>query len=269
VALINTYSPQSENPSFILISYNIRLNTQKDGINAWPFRKEKVASLLRFHEADIFCVQEALCDQMEDLKTFFPGFDSYGVGRDDGIHQGEHIAVFYRRNRFDCISSGTFWLCETPEIPEFGWDAGCKRTVTWLRLKDSLSSRQLFVFNTHFDNNGIIARTESAKLVLTKIEEINQEQLPLMLTGDFNMVKSEEPIQTILGKLNDALYKSLTPPYGPEGTSRGFDVKEMPKKIDYIFVNDKVTVLKHGVLSDSFGLYYPSDHLPVLAEIKL
>jgi endonuclease/exonuclease/phosphatase family metal-dependent hydrolase len=91
----------------------------------------------------------------------------------------------------------------------------------------------------------------------------------LILTGDLNLTKNTVPVQSILKELSDAQDKSLTPPYGPAGTSGGFDVKVMPNKIDYIFINDKVTVLRHGVLSDSFGLFYPSDHLPVLAEVKI
>ena len=73
----------------------------------------------------------------------------------------------------------------------------------------------------------------------------------------------------ILKELNDAIDKSVSLPYGPEGTSGGFEVKVLPRKIDFIFINDKVKVLRHGVLSDSFGLFYPSDHLPVLAEVQV
>jgi endonuclease/exonuclease/phosphatase family metal-dependent hydrolase len=63
--------------------------------------------------------------------------------------------------------------------------------------------------------------------------------------------------------------KSQTPHYGPENTSGGFDVKILRSKIDYIVINEKVTVLRHGHLTDSFGLFYPSDHLPVLAEVLI
>ena len=261
---------QSKNQvSFNIITYNIRMNTPSDGVNAWPNRKDKVAGLLKFHQADIFNVQEALPEQMDDLAASFPDFDHVGVGRDDGKRLGEHMAIFYKKDRFTKIKDGMFWLSQTPDKPGFGWDAVCNRTATWIKLKDNRSKKTFYVFDTHFDHRGKVAREEAAKLILKSIREINTENLPVILTGDLNLVKTAEPVQLILKELNDAMDKTITPHYGPAGTSGGFDVKELPHKIDFIFVNNKVTVLRHGNLSDSFGLFYPSDHLPVLAEVQL
>lgn len=267
---INTLSGQSKKETpFNIITYNIRMNTPDDGVNAWPLRKEKVAGLLKFHQADIFNVQEALPEQMDDLTALFPDFDHVGVGRDDGIRKGEHMAVFYSKTRFEKLSDGMFWLSETPDKPGFGWDAVCNRTVTWIKLKDKITKKVFFVFDTHFDHRGNKAREESSKLILKSIKEINKDNLPLILTGDLNLVKTSLPVQLILKELPDAMDKTVAPHYGPAGTSGGFDVKVLPRKIDYIFINDKVTVLRHGHLSDSFGLFYPSDHIPVLAEVRL
>ena len=254
---------------FIIITYNIRYNNPADGINAWPLRKDKVSGLLKFHKADIFNVQKALPEQMDDLAAQFPDFEHVGVGRDDGKREGEHMGIFYRKSRFEKITDGMFWLSETPTKPGFGWDAVCNRTVTWIKLKDKLTKKTFFVFDTHFDHRGVKAREESAQLILKSIKEINKENLPLILTGDLNLIKTSDPVQAILKELNDAKDKSQTLPYGPEGTSGGFDVKLTSKTIDYIFINDDVSVLRHGVLSDSFGLFYPSDHLPVLAEVRI
>jgi endonuclease/exonuclease/phosphatase family metal-dependent hydrolase len=254
---------------FNIITYNIRMNTSDDGVNAWPLRKDKVASLLKFHQADIFNVQEALPEQMDDLAASFPDYDHVGVGRDDGKRAGEHMGIFFKKARFEKIIDGMFWLSETPDKPGLGWDAVCNRTVTWIKLKDKITKKTFYVFDTHFDHRGNKAREESSKLILKSIKEINKENLPLILTGDLNLVKTSVPVQLILKELNDAMDKTVAPHYGPAGTSGGFDVKVLPRKIDYIFINDKVTVLRHGHLSDSFGLYYPSDHIPVLAEVRL
>lgn len=268
--LIIPVSGQSKKETpFTLITYNIRMNTQGDGENAWPLRKDKVTGLLRFHKADIFNVQEALPEQMDDLTSGFPDFDHVGVGRDDGRRAGEHMGIFFRKSRFEKLADGMFWLSETPDKPGFGWDAVCNRTVTWIKLKDRITKKSFYVFDTHFDHRGVKAREESAKQILRSIKDINSENLPLVLTGDLNLVKSSAPVQLILSELNDAMDKTVTPHYGPAGTSGGFDVKVLPRKIDYIFINDKVKVLRHGNLSDSFGLFYPSDHLPVLAEVQL
>jgi endonuclease/exonuclease/phosphatase family metal-dependent hydrolase len=269
VASDQAFGQSKKETPFNIITYNIRMNTPDDGENAWPHRKEKVAGLLRFHEAGIFNVQEALPEQMDDLAVLLPEYDHVGVGRDDGNRAGEHMAIFYNKSRFEKLADGMFWLSGTPGKPGLGWDAACNRTCTWIKLKDKITKKCFFVLDTHLDHKGITAREEGAKLILSRIPEINKENLPLILTGDFNLVKSSTPIQTILKVLNDARDKSVTPPYGPEGTSGGFEVKVKSKTIDFIFVNQKVTVLRHGVLSDSFNTFYPSDHLPVLAEVRL
>ncbi len=258
-----------ENNSFNLISYNIRMNTEADGVNAWPLRKDKVAALLRFHKAGIFGVQEALLDQMNDLKSSLPEYDCYGVGRDNGKEEGEFMTIFFRKDRFEKLDAGTLWLNENTEKPGLGWDAACNRTCTWIKFKDKSTRKIFFAFNTHFDHRGRVAREESAKLVLQFMATINKDNLPMFLTGDFNSSREAPPIQKILTVLSDSRDKSLTAPYGPEGTSGGFEVKESKRVIDYIFINRKVEVLRHGVLTDSFGLYYLSDHRPVLAEIRI
>jgi len=252
-----------------IITYNIRMNTPDDGVNAWPLRKEKVTGLLKFHKADIFNVQEALPEQMDDLTTMMPEYDHVGIGRDDGKRAGEHMAIFYRKSRFEKLSDGMFWLSETPDKPGFGWDAACNRTCTWIKLKDKVTGKRFLVLDTHLDHRGMKAREEGVKLILSRIPEINSENLPLIFTGDFNLVKESGPVRAILEVLDDARDKTISTPYGPDGTSGGFAVRDKSRTIDFIFINKKVTVLRHGALSDSFGMFYPSDHLPVLAEVRL
>lgn len=265
----SAYGQSVKETPFNIITYNIRYNNPGDKDNAWPNRKDKVAGLLRFHKADIFNVQEALIEQINDLKNSFPEFDCYGVGRDDGKEAGEHMTVFYRKSRFEKLAEGTFWLSETPDKPGLGWDAACNRTCTWLKLKDNITKKTFFVFNTHLDHRGMKAREEGVKLILSRMAEINKDNLPLIITGDFNLVKESAPVQTLLKVLDDSRDKSVTPPYGPDGTSGGFAVNDRSRTIDFIFINKKVKVLRHGVLSDSFGRFYPSDHKPVLAEIQI
>ncbi|MCU0362442.1 MAG: endonuclease/exonuclease/phosphatase family protein [Bacteroidales bacterium] len=270
LAVVGVAEAQSKKDTPInVISYNIRMNTSGDGVNAWPLRKEKVFGLLKFHKADLFGVQEALPEQMDDLAAAFPDFDHVGVGRDDGKRAGEHMGIFYKKARFEKVEDGMFWLNEKLTEPGFGWDAVCNRTVTWIKLKDKITKKTFFAFNTHFDHRGVKARDESAKLILSKMKEINPEGLPMFLTGDFNLVKDSNPIQLILKELHDTRDKSVTPPYLPNGTSGGFEVKALNRTIDFIFVNDKLTVLRHGVISDSNGEWFPSDHLAVLAEIAV
>lgn len=253
-----------------LITYNIRLNTPGDGEHAWPNRKQDVAALFRFHRAVIFCVQEALPDQMDDLAGAFPDFTYEGVGRDDGRREGEFSAVFYDHTRFTRLDGGTFWLSETPGQCSFGWDAACRRVCSWVKLKENPSGRELFVFNTHFDHRGVEARKNSAGLILEKIKNIADEGVPVVLCGDFNLEPGSEPIALITSQLHDAFEVSENPPYGSVATYHGFTYDDPPqRRIDYVFVSDGITVQRYGALTDSRDRTFFSDHLPVVVTLDL
>jgi len=252
-----------------VITYNIRLNTPGDGENAWPHRKADVANLLKFHKADIFCLQEALHEQVTYIDNVFPGFSFVGVGRDDGKTAGEYSPVFFNSLRFKLQESGHFWLSETPDVPGRGWDAACTRICTWAKLKDLSSGKVFMVFNTHFDHIGVEARRHSAQLIIDKIEELSGD-LPVILCGDFNLPPDSDPVQTLSAKFSDAFRVTELPPHGEVGTWAGFSYDdEKGDRIDYIFVSDNIRVLRYAALTDSRDRKFFSDHLPVLAEVKL
>ncbi|ROI03536.1 endonuclease/exonuclease/phosphatase family protein [Chryseobacterium sp. G0240] len=255
---------------FTVMSFNIRLNVASDKENAWPERKQDVADLLMYYHPDYFGVQEALPDQMKDIKNGLKNYDYIGVGRDDGKEKGEFSAIFYDTNRLEVIRSGTFWLSETPERPSKGWDAALNRICTYAVFKDKKSKKEFLAMNLHFDHVGNVARVKSSELLLKKIKELNPKNLPVTLSGDFNLTDDSEPIKILSQNLKDSFYNSETKPYGPAGTFTAFNVNEIPKdRIDYIFVKGmKIKSLRH-INDRRPNLLYPSDHFPVLAELSL
>ncbi len=254
-----------------IISFNIRLNTSHDGENAWPHRSKMASALLKFHDADIFGLQEALYEQITDLENDLEDFEWIGVGRDDGQKGGEFCPLFYKPSKFILIGHGDFWLSETSEKPGLGWDAACNRLVTWGRFQSKVTGKQFLVFNTHFDHIGIEARKNSAFLISGKIEEMTyNKNLPVILTGDFNLTPDQEPVGVIKKILNDSRDISVEPPYGPTGTYNGFKIdSELDRRIDYIFVSKNIKILKYGALTDMKGKRFPSDHLPVFVKLRL
>lgn len=257
---------QKGNVAINIITYNIRLNVASDGINAWPNRKENVKALVKFHDADILCVQEALPEQFDALLEN-SNFDVVGVGRDDGKRKGEFSAVYFDKSRFTKKDGGTFWLSPTPDVPSKGWDAALNRVCSWVKLYDKLNKKEFIVFNTHYDHIGVQARIESAKLIKKKIQEI-APTLPVVFTGDLNVTPETEAISTIKSFLIDAKDITVEPPYGPSGTFNSFDFNsELKNRIDYIFVNKDFKVQKFAVLTDSKDKRYFSDHLPVFVKL--
>ncbi|RZL30098.1 MAG: endonuclease/exonuclease/phosphatase family protein [Pedobacter sp.] len=255
-----------KNQPINVMSYNIRLNTSSDGVNAWPNRKDNVKALVKFYDTDILCVQEALPEQFDALLEN-TDFDVVGAGRDDGKRKGEFSAVYFNKNRFTKKDGGTFWLSLTPDVPSKGWDAQLNRVCSWVKLYDKSNKKEFIVFNTHYDHVGVQARIESAKLIKQKIQEI-APKLPVIFTGDLNVTPETEAIATIKSFLIDTKEISVEPPYGPTGTFNGFKWESPLKdKIDYIFVNKAFKVQKFAVLSDSKEKRYYSDHLPVFVKL--
>lgn len=258
-----------------IMTFNIRLDVASDSLNAWPYRKDKVAAQVLFHKADILGVQEALYSQMTDLQKALTDYRYLGVGRDDGKMQGEYSAVFYNTKRLELIRTATCWLSETPNEPgKKGWDAACARVVSWGNFKDKLTDKTFFVFNTHFDHLGIVARRESAKLILHLVDSIAGKDVAIV-TGDFNAAPADEPIQIVTNPtskihLTDTKAISLKPHYGPTGTFTAFGPREISDEpIDYIFFNRGITVTEHATLSESWMGRFASDHFAVIAKIIL
>jgi len=262
-------SAAPEAASIEAATYNLRLNLASDGANAWPQRREAVKALVRYHQFDLIGTQEGLIDQIRDLEQMAE-FARVGRGRDDGLDAGEHSAIFYRRDRFELLASGDFWLSPTPDLPSKGWDARCcKRLASWARLRDKASGRSLAVFSVHFDHEGDEARRESAQLMLRKMDEI-AAGLPVICLGDFNSTPDTPQLRALSERLHDARTWTLSPPYGPVGTFNGFQLDApMSDRIDYIFVSPGVRVLRYAVLSDNLDRRYPSDHHPVVARLSL
>lgn len=261
--------------SIRVISYNIRYDNPDDGDNSWANRKDRVISLLRFHQADIFCLQEALINQTHDLERTFPDFDYYGPGRDDGRENGEASPVFYNKKRFTLKDSGTFWYSKTPEKPgSTAWGANLPRIASWIRLRDLSTNQEIIVVSTHFDHQSQLSRNNSARLLKNKLNEISAD-LPVIICGDFNDRPNSETYLELVEQgsdlnLLDSKSISNQTHHGPDFTYIGFDFVGTPGNIiDYILINNLFKVMSHGYLTDNRNGIYPSDHLPVFVELKV
>lgn len=267
--------------TFTAASYNLRNANSADSLqgDGWGNRCPIIARLVQFHEFDIFGTQEGLRHQLDSLKTSLPKYDYIGVGRNDGKKEGEHAAIFYRIDKFELLEHGDFWLSETPEKPSVGWDAVLPRICTWGHFKYKDTGFEFLFFNLHMDHIGKQARVESALLVQQKMKEIG-ENLPAILTGDFNVDQTSESYQVLheSGILSDS-YEVAQLRYATNGTCAGWNPNTYtPNRIDHIFVTKNFIVEKYGVLTDTYrikneatGMYearIPSDHFPVKAVLK-
>jgi len=258
-----------------VMTFNIRLDVASDSLNSWQYRKDVAAEIIKISNADIVGTQEVLPNQLNDLKERLPEYTAIGVGREDGINTGEYSSLFYKKDKFDAIESGTFWVSETPEIVgSKGWDASYLRVATWAILKDKATGKQFFAINTHLDNDGVTARKEGGSLILKKAQEMGKG-LPVILTGDFNDTPDSQAVKNITDTSKDFyLADSKSIAAKTEGTSWTFhDFGRLPEDrrplIDYIFVSKDITVSDYRVLPDKLNDIFVSDHTPVSAKITI
>jgi len=250
-----------------IMSFNLRYSNGQDSLNHWRYRKEAVVKMINTTAPDVIGFQEALYDQVLYLDTNCIQYRRVGIGRDDGNKEGEFAAIYFLKKRFAVVDSGNFWLSETPDVPSLGWDAACKRIVTWVHLEDTLLDNEFYIFNTHFDHAGTIARKESALLLLKKIEELAYcFENNIFITGDFN-TGSDDPIFLPLKKYFKSA-RDVAPVTDKSFTFNDFGKTEEPAMvIDHIWFTKPVPV-EFKVLNKNFGVSYISDHYPVLSIFK-
>ena len=245
-----------------IMTYNIRLDTETDGINMWDNRKEGIVSLIKEEDVDILGIQEALPDQIDYLSNQLKDYNYIGEGRNGG-NSGEYSAIYFKSEKISLKEEETFWLSETPRVPSIGWDAAINRIVTLGVFYIKNSKKELIVYNTHFDHIGKVAREKSAIMILNHITKNNYLDKSLVVMGDLNANTDEPTIKVLSEKLEDAF--KMNPLKDSIGTFNGFDINsKLSDRIDYIFTkNIKIIDYRHIDKKLPNGLW-PSDHLPIL-----
>ena len=250
-----------------IMSFNIRcLNV---GTDSWEDRIGIVSQTILDSEADSIGVQEATPEWMATLKnTVSEKYAYVGVGRDDGDNEGEYSAVFYLKDKYDVIDSGTFWLSETPDKPSKGWDAACNRICTWARLKNKETGEEYVHMNSHFDHVGISARKNSVSLILERAKAFGD--IPVVFTADMNVKEGSSNYLQFTESMYFYDTKHLAPDTMDYCTYH--DTKPNAHKddvIDYVMINDGFDAVSYKVVTQGIDGRFVSDHYPIYADIKI
>jgi endonuclease/exonuclease/phosphatase family metal-dependent hydrolase len=258
-------------PPLRVTSFNIRHSRAKDGPNHWTLRRDVFFETLKRAQPDLLGLQEVLADQAAEIRAAMPGHDFVGVGRNDAKEDGEFSPILFRRERFEKLDSGHFWLSQTPEtIGSRGWDANIPRLVTWVKLRDRLANDRRFLFvNTHWDHMGQVARLESARLMRQRLAP----DLPVIVTGDFNCTEDDPPYAALLhGQTQPQLLDSFREVHPTrtreEATFNGFDGRSTGSRIDWILHTPHFTASAASIDRFNVDGRYPSDHFPVHAQLN-
>lgn len=249
-----------------IMSYNIRVSTASDGGNDWEIRKPASVKMILDCKPDIVGLQEAMENQVLYLQDNCTGYEVIGVNRENGLPvKGEHMTILYRSSTMKCYGWGTFWLSDTPAIPSMGWDGAYQRSATWALMQDKRDGRIFFFVNTHLDHVGTLARSKGLALIQERIAQINPDNYPVVLTGDFNCTVDFPALEGIRNTMDNAREKALVSDgvksYNAWGGDGGGN-------IDFIWYKGFGKCKWFRTITKNYGVPYVSDHYPISALVK-
>lgn len=247
-----------------ICSFNIRGSNMDTGVNAWSNRKKMVIREFSNYQYDIVCMQEPLIDQIQDFLSIGI-YEWLGVSGQGTPDNDVFTPIFYNKKKLNVLDYGTFWLSETPDVVSRGWDGKFPRICTWAKFRDIENCRSFYVFNTHLDHVGEVAKLEGARLICRKIKEMTTEEA-VFITGDMNSTPETPPIHTFLSEFSNS--REIAPEKsGPAGTAHSYGKLYPPSQIDYIFVNEYISVIKAVTITKNSDPVYMSDHYPIVITV--
>jgi endonuclease/exonuclease/phosphatase family metal-dependent hydrolase len=275
VLMMSPLSLHAEEPALAVrvMSFNLRyINPGDQGERTWLARRDQASQVIREDKADVIGLQEAFRSMLDDISVRVPGYQEIGVGREDGKTVGEYAAILVKKDRFNVLDSGTFWLSDTPSVPNsMTWKNRVTRVCSWAKLEDRATKRMLCFFNTHLDHESQEAREKGVAMILEHIAALPPET-PVIITGDFNAAEDNPAISNIKispRRMVDTWRElNLTVPMNESGTMSMFTGVRDTAKIDYIFVPAGTRIVDSEIIRRNRDGVYPSDHYPVRASVE-
>ena len=288
-----------------ILSINVRLSTANDGDNSWANRKEMMLSVVKNRNYDFIGGQEVIIhpnDDLNQVKYLADNLIGYGclfLCREKTPDRGEGTPVFYRKDRWepDADDQGTYWLSDTPDVPgSVTWEgqSTCPRVVTGALFHEhdadgKRTGKSLYVYSTHLDHIGEIARQKSAALIFDRFEQRKNKDVPMILMGDFNCGEQSPVVRFVKGETVELGGESKTPSMKLLDTFRvvrpdeksvvtfnsfrapRFDSTgtiELGDKIDYIFITPNLKTTDAEIIRTNDNGRYPTDHYPIRATVE-
>ena len=267
-------APKKQDIQMRACSFNLRGVIPGDkNERSWNVRKDIVANFLKKNDIDICGTQESAYKQFPALKELLPEYGFFGKSS-VGEHNGRVLnLVMYKKSKYKMLKAETLWLTSTPNVVSKELDSSEPRAVTYGHFVDNKTGRDFFLFSTHFDHKGKLARPAQSKILMQLIEKIAKDK-PFILVGDFNSKEESEVITYIKSKpyISDSRTITKAKPIDMPGTYHGFkghNNRVFKNRIDYLWVSKPSEVLNYEVSNYSENGIYPSDHYPIVCDVVL
>ena len=226
-------------------------------------RNERVLSMVRKYFPDTIGFQEVDSTWLSTLNAGLK--DQYawvGEGRNGGTG-GEYNPIFYKKEVFNLIDSGTKWLSDTPDRVSKYDESSLNRIYTYALLERKSDGTRIMVVNTHFDHTSAEAREKQAAVLVKYLKSITD--YPIVLTGDFNCDSNSGAYAKVIsgGVVNS--YDVADNKINKVATFTNYGSSS--KIIDFVFTSPNgIAVTSYQVCNEEINGDFPSDHHPVLIE---
>ncbi len=247
-----------------VISFNIRCCDDKDG-NSVAERAPRLSTVTEPYDADVIGFQEYTPIWEKHIAKYYgEKYEFFNVYRTDTGHI-ESAPMLWKRDKFECVKKGCFWLSDTPEVMSGGWDTlAHNRTCEYAILRDKESGKEFTFMNTHL-GFGDEWQVKSVNLIADYAEKISD--LPTFATGDFNMNPASPAYAAMTKRLVDL--NGLTA-NDRRSTYHGYDLSvKRDEHIDYCFINGKVKPVSLKIIDELVDGKFPTDHFGIYAEIEI
>lgn len=248
-----------------VISFNIRYCSDPNG-NSIAERAPRLNTVTSKYDADIIGFQEYKPEWEPYIKKYYGHkYDIFNKYRSKEIDV-ESSPVLWKKDKFECIKTGYFWLSDTPETESRGWDElyNCFRMCVYVILKEKETDKKFVVMNTHFGfgDNG---QVKSANLIYEYYKKIST--YPTFIVGDFNMTPDSAGYAVMTKKFTDV---NAVTSNDLRGTFHAYNPSEITDQhIDYCFTDEKITPISQKIIDDLVDGKFPSDHYGLYVNMKI
>lgn len=261
--------PEKSDEAIRVISFNVRC--KNDGEQTITNRSKVGLEVIKQYAPDSFGVQECTPRWKRILAANLDGkYKCVGAARDYYGPFTEYSSIYYLKDKYDLIDSGTFWLSETPEKRwTKSFDSACFRVASWALLENKETGERYTHINTHLDHVLQTTREAQMKVLIECVNKVANGS-PIIMTGDFNDYENSLVYAVARESFNDSKTVAKNSDDGRTFTSYGKKVDEShkgPGAIDYIFVDKDLEVENYKIIRNTVQGIYPSDHFPIVADI--
>ena len=247
-----------------IISFNIRCCNDADG-HSIEERAPRLEKVVMPYDADVIGLQECTPSWMEHIEKIFN--DKYGIFihyRESKPHS-EATPVLWKKDKFNCVKTGYFWLSDTPDTESRGWDERpYHRICNYVILEEKESKKRFAFMSVHF-GFGDPCQTKSAHLMSDYADKFGS--IPTVVVGDFNMTPDTVGYKAMTENFSDV--NALTA-RDTSSTFHGYHPEDHPSShIDYCFTKGAVQAISQSKIDETVDGKYPSDHYGLFVKVSI